>query len=204
MDDIVRVRALAFDIDFTVKKEPKLIQSLLDFIDTQLIGELRPSLVVDSGGGFQLIYLLNKFFNIHLYRPAIDIKQEEINDRIRSLRALIKRIADEFEALLRRQVPSSLPIKIDNMSNLDRVMRLPGTINFPKAEKVARGQVPALAHISCDDYQVKCDIKALRAKSPWKPDRDCDQLKRATPYEPRPNPSMAFISKGKRMLPVHT
>jgi hypothetical protein len=68
-------------------------------------------------------------------------------------------------------------IKIDNMSNLDRVMRLPGTINFPKAEKRDRGQVEALAHIAVD-YQIKCDIYALRAKVPRGP--EAPSVKRST------------------------
>jgi hypothetical protein len=56
-------------------------------------------------------------------------------------------------------------IKIDNMSNLDRVMRLPRTVNYPKAEKRARGQVEALARIEVD-YQCKCGIYAVRKKIP--------------------------------------
>ena len=64
-------------------------------------------------------------------------------------------------------VPTELNeyIKIDNMSNVDRVMRLPGSVNYPKVEKKAKGQVEALAHIY-KDYGVKCDIKALRDATP--------------------------------------
>ena len=80
-------------------------------------------------------------------------------------RRAVTDLATDFEALLRSQVPSSLPIKIDNMSNVDRVMRLPGTINFPKAEKIAKGQAEALAHIVVD-YNVKCDLPALRDHVP--------------------------------------
>jgi hypothetical protein len=86
-------------------------------------------------------------------------------------------------------------IKIDNMSNLDRVMRLPGTVNFPKAEKRARGQVEALAHIAVD-YQVKCDIYALRRKVP-RLLRQVRPVERATPYVPRPNPQWPPSRKAK-------
>jgi hypothetical protein len=69
--------------------------------------------------------------------------------------------------LLRQLIPPDLKeyIKIDNMSNVDRVMRLPGTINYPKAEKVAKGQVPALAHIAVD-YQCRCNVFELRKQVP--------------------------------------
>ena len=64
-------------------------------------------------------------------------------------------------------VPNELNeyIKIDNMSNVDRVMRLPGTINYPKLEKKAKGQVEALAVIF-KDYHHRVDIKALRDATP--------------------------------------
>jgi hypothetical protein len=54
---------------------------------------------------------------------------------------------------------------MDNMSNVDRVMRLPGTVNYPKAEKRAKGQVEALAHIALDNRH-KCDLRELRLHVP--------------------------------------
>jgi hypothetical protein len=125
------------------------------------VGTLRPSLVVDSGGGFQLIYLL---------RDVIDVRTNP------EQRRNITDLSNDFEDLLRAQVPPALPVKIDNMSNLDRVMRLPGTVNYPKAEKRAKGQVEALAHIAVD-YHVRCDLAALRDHVP--------RVHAAPPSEPR-------------------
>jgi hypothetical protein len=51
-NDVIALRALAFDVDFTIKNDPELVKSLLAFIDVHLIGALRPSLVIDTGGGF--------------------------------------------------------------------------------------------------------------------------------------------------------
>ena len=148
-DDIVAIRALAFDIDFKVKKDAELVKTLLAFIDERLITALRPSLVIDSGGGFQLIYLLSSMIDVQSYPHT---------------RRSVTDLANDFEALL-TSLATTLPIKIDNMSNVDRVMRLPGTVNYPKAEKRAKGQVEALAHIIVN-YGVRCDIRALRDHVP--------------------------------------
>jgi hypothetical protein len=182
-EDIIAVRALAFDVDLNIKNDPGLSKAFLAFVDARLTGALRPSLVINTGGGFQLIYLLSEVIEIQLFRPANNPEQEKHNIQVSRLRAAVSRLAHEFEALLRSQVPPEL-IKIDNMSNLDRVMRLPGTINYPQSEKLARGQVEALAHIAVD-YQIRCDIRALRKAVPEGAVAPPVQPKR--PYVPRPN-----------------
>jgi hypothetical protein len=165
VEDIVAIRALAFDID--IIKRPFNNHLLLAFIDAQFIGALRPSLVINTGGGFQLIYILHQPHNVALFRPAINDDQEHANDQAKDDRRNITMLAQDFELLLRQKVSVDLReyIKIDNMSNVDRVMRLPGTINYPKAEKIAKGQVPALAHIAVD-YQCKCNMFELRRQVP--------------------------------------
>ncbi len=185
VDDIIAVRALAFDID--IIKRPFDNKLLLGFVDQHLNAALRPSLVISTGGGFQLIYLLREAIDVPLFRPPTNDEQEDQNEQVKANRSAITRLAQEFETLLRSTVPSELKeqIKIDNMSNLDRVMRLPGTINFPKAEKIAKGQIPALAYIAVD-YQCKCDIYALRAKVPR---LEAPSVRRATAYVHRPNPA---------------
>jgi hypothetical protein len=157
---------------------------LLEFIDSALIDVLRPSLVIDSGGGLQLIYLLEKFIDVRRCRPAVDAIQEDINDTVDINCKAITELAHEFEAWLRPQI-SSLPIKVDSMSNIDRVMRLPGTVNYPKAEKIAKGQVPALAHIA-KDYEAKCDIFALRHAVPR---ISVEPRQHAHPKRPPPPPN---------------
>jgi hypothetical protein len=178
-DDIIAIRALAFDVDFIVKKDPSLVAAFLAFVDAQLVGALRPSLVIDTGGGFHLIYLL---------KEQIDLGSNP------EQRRAVTDLAHDFEALLRTRVPTSLPVKIDNMKNVDRVMRLPGTINFPKAEKIAKGQIPALAHIAVD-YQHRCDIGALRKSVPMIAVAPSAQPKR--PYVQRPNDPWTPYAKAK-------
>jgi hypothetical protein len=153
VDDIIVIRAMAFDIDFFQDA---------DAINTKLTGELRPSKIISTGGGLHLIYLLDKVINVNLYRPAINAEQKQVNAVLVKARTFISQLAHDFEALLSSLFPQ---LKIDNMSNVDRVMRLPGTVNYPKAEKRAKGQVEALAHIVIDN-QIKCDPRQLRAHVP--------------------------------------
>jgi hypothetical protein len=161
IDDIIAIRALAFDIDFTCAKTPEIIAALLEFVDKTLIGDLRPSLVISTGGGYQLIYLIKNIIDIELFRPARIDEQKAVNDKLIAERSATTTLAHEFEAHLRNIIPSDLPIKVDNMSNIDRVMRLPGTINYPKSEKIAKGQIPAIAEIALE-YHHKTDIRTLR------------------------------------------
>ena len=160
VEDIVAIRALAFDVD--IIKRPFDSALLVDFIEREFIETLRPSLLISTGGGFQIIYILENAINVALIADA------EVNERAKADRRAITRLAQDFEFLLRQKIPAELRehIKIDNMSNVDRVMRLPGTVNYPKAEKRAKGQVEALAHIAMD-YTHKCDILELRKKVPY-------------------------------------
>jgi hypothetical protein len=165
IEDIIAVRALAFDID--IIKRPFDNALLVNFIDREFLRVLRPSLVINTGGGFHLIYILHQPHNVALFRPAVNDDQEHANNQAKDDRKNITLLAQGFELFLRQKVPADLRgyIKIDNMSNVDRVMRLPGTVNYPKAEKIAKGQVPALAHIAVD-YQCKCNMFELRKQVP--------------------------------------
>jgi hypothetical protein len=165
VEDIIAIRALAFDVD--IIKRPFNNALLVNFIDREFLGVLRPSFVINTGGGFHLIYILHQPHNVALFRPAVSNDQETANNQAEYDRRNITMLSQDFELLLRQKVPAELRehIKIDNMSNVDRVMRLPGTINYPKREKIDRGQVPALAHIAVD-YQCKCNMAELRKKVP--------------------------------------
>jgi hypothetical protein len=182
IDDIILIRAMAFDIDFTSFERDQ--EAVLSFIDKDL--ELRPSLVVNTGGGFHLIYLLKEFLGVRIYP-----NEKEANDESTRFRSFVTNLGHDFETLLRSKL-KDLPIKVDNMSNVDRVMRLPGTINYPKAEKLAKGQIIALAHI-VKNYSDKYDIADLRSIIPMleKPRNNVQKQ----PFIPRKNSKWTAYKK---------
>jgi hypothetical protein len=81
---------------------------------------LRPSVVIDSGGGVQAFWRLKE--------PVV------INGNL-----------DELEL-----VNKSLELALggDHCWNIDRIMRVPGTINWPDEKKRSKGRVPALAKLA--------------------------------------------------------
>jgi hypothetical protein len=162
IDDIISIRALAFDIDFTSFERDQ--EAVMVFIDKKL--ELKPSLVINTGGGFHLIYLLDKKLstNIRHFKTVKTDEEKELYDDMLRNRSIITLLGHNFETFLRTKLVH-LPVKIDNMSNIDRVMRLPGTINYPKAEKIAKGQPIAQAYIA-KNYYCKHSIGELQSKVP--------------------------------------
>lgn len=153
IDDIIAIRALAFDIDVLGIRDV-----ILKTITEKLTGEITPSLVIATGGGYHLIYILKELINIRLDRPPKNDEQKQQNEIKIHNRSAVTELARDFEHMLRGIFPEW---KIDNMSNVDRVMRLPGTVNHPKLEKQAKGQKPALAQIVLEN-QNRVQIHALR------------------------------------------
>jgi hypothetical protein len=129
VDDIIAIRALAFDIDHCHD---------ISQIENGLSSALRPSVIINTGGGLHLIYLLKKTITVSLYLPPKTDDEKAINKILTDARSAVTNLGNDFEALLSRKFPT---LKIDSMSNVDRVMRLPGTVNYPKAEKRAKAKL---------------------------------------------------------------
>ena len=96
-----------------------------------LAGELEqltcpPSIILNSGNGIQVIYRL---------ADPIEANEEYI--------AAIERLGRRIECALGG---------LENTSNVDRVLRIPGTVNWPNAKKRERGRGPAMTGIifECD------------------------------------------------------
>lgn len=81
-----------------------------------------PTCVVFSGGGYQAYWKLRE-------PVPIDGNQAKADEA--------KRYNEQIELLLGG----------DKCHNVDRIMRLPGTVNWPNAKKRARGQQPGLATV---------------------------------------------------------
>ncbi len=84
---------------------------------------IRPSLIIDTGNGF------GGFWTVAPATAATDDNRLDLKSRNKALREF-------FDA--------------DHCENLDRVMRLPYTINFPNAAKRARGRKQILARVFQD------------------------------------------------------
>jgi hypothetical protein len=80
-----------------------------------------PTLIVNSGGGFQFIYHLN---------PSLPATAENIELVEGISRTLIKKFGGD-----------------SGTWNADRLMRLPGTVNVPTPQKAAQGRKPATATV---------------------------------------------------------
>lgn len=121
-EDIARMAWLHIDIDpragedFDEERE-RALKLLQEY-------EPRPSVIIDSGGGFQGFWKLNQ-----------DVKLE-INGSVSK--------AQELEAY-NQQLEKIF--QGDHCHNVDRIMRLPGSINVPTAKKLKKGRVPTLAHL---------------------------------------------------------
>jgi hypothetical protein len=84
---------------------------------------ITPNLIIDSGGGFQAFWRLRE--------PVL------ANGNIERVERYNQRIAALLGA--------------DHCSNIDRLMRLPGTVNLPDARKRAKGREPAFAQVVYSD-----------------------------------------------------
>jgi hypothetical protein len=60
----------------------------------------------------------------------------------------------------------------DNCWNADRIMRLPGTVNWPNRKKIAVGRMPAMASVISPDDGVAYPLHALAAAFPARPKQE--------------------------------
>lgn len=94
----------------------------LALLQSPPMGVPAPSAIVFSGGGYQGFWRLEKPLEID-------------------------GVPDKYEEAKRYNQQLELIFGADNCHNVDRIMRLPGTINRPDARKQKKGRVPKLAEI---------------------------------------------------------
>lgn len=88
-----------------------------------------PTVIVFSGGGYQAFYRLEEPVPI-----GGDIAQ-----------------AEDFE---RYNIQLERVFGADNCHNVDRIMRLPGTVNIPDAKKLKKGRIAELARVEEFNYNI--------------------------------------------------
>lgn len=133
-EDIYTVPWLHADIDARagepLKDELKRILRLL----TDRCPTPPPTVIIFSGGGYQAFWKLRVPFKT-------DGRLELAEEIARYNRQLVNDLGGDI-----------------NCPNADRIMRLPGTMNFPNAKKLARGRVKAEAEIYSYDESLVFDL----------------------------------------------
>lgn len=86
-----------------------------------------PTVIIDSGGGFQGFWLL---------------EEEQVTGGSEEKAVELEAYNLQIEVLLQG----------DSCHNIDRIMRLPGTVNIPGEKKRKKGRVPALSKVVAADW----------------------------------------------------
>lgn len=142
-EDVARMGWLHIDIDpragEDIKDERTRALKLLQGF------KKKPTVIIDSGGGYQGFWKLDQ--DEYLEIGGSVAKAQE-------LEAYNRQLEMEFGA--------------DHCHNVDRIMRLPGTINVPTAKKISKGRKPVLATlVEWNDvsYPIKDFTPAVRVQT---------------------------------------
>ena len=161
--DVAELIAMQTDIDVPAGEDQtavaeKIVEQLRAFVP-------EPSVIIMSGGGAQAFWILP---------PEDRIKIDGDPAKAEAAECYTRGLEDAL---------SKLGLgKVDACHNVDRIMRLPGTINVPDARKIAKGRKPALAELvhftdvthplsafTPAEPKSKSSAKKQNAKKPVKP-----------------------------------
>ncbi len=132
---------LHVDIDPDGSKDIELEQKrILATLNNPPEGIPQPTFIVYSGGGYQAFWRLDESFMIN----GDEALYEE---------------AKLWNIYLEKNLEG------DSCHNVDRLMRLPGTINWPTQRKEAKGRVPVLATL-VESNPVSYDLNSLKKAVP--------------------------------------
>ena len=122
--EVSTVRFLHVDADLPAGTAPDNVETArAELLAKIKAAPLVPSLIINSGNGFGLFWELAE---------PVTVTAENLED----IKARNVALADQLGG--------------DDCENLDRVMRLPFTVNRPNAKKIKAGRVPVLADIVTD------------------------------------------------------
>lgn len=187
-EDVAAVPALLVDIDCRagepVAEELRRIAALLaDEAELRRRGlPGLPTLVVCSGGGYWAFWFLAE--------PA-----EVGGDLARA------------EAVAARNLAIAQALDGDACHNVDRIARLPGTVNRPDAKKRAKGRTEALAHVEAHDPSRVYELAqfpeartAAAARAITAPTSVGDHVERVSGMD---DPRLARVSDRAKVVIVH-
>lgn len=170
-NEIIAIHMLGFDIDW-IKGDQEArsgfeTRAMNLLMSTETL--IRPSLVVSSGGGIQVLYVLLSPLPVALSCAQVPTAAQAVTDRVAQgyRDDFTKLYADicVFLSVLFEPLIIDGICKIDKLSNIDRVFRLPGTINFPTPVKIEKGATVRLARVVYDEGS-SCDFFQLREAIP--------------------------------------
>jgi len=134
LGDIASVLWLHVDIDPSNDVDPEICrQQAISLLENGKDGIPKPTVVVDSGNGVQAFWRLTDYIKI-------DGNIEKAEDA--------KRYNQRLEVVF----------GADNCHNINRVMRLPGTVNFPNARKRRKGRVARMSSVVWFDKSLAYDL----------------------------------------------
>lgn len=137
-DEIRAMRFLHVDVDPRIKDGSIDDAEHLAKEKTRILALLReklpssippPSGLVDSGGGINALWRLS---------TPVDIATDGLGP---------KEIEARYEEAKRYNLQLEITLGGDNCHNIDRILRLPGTTNWPNKKKLAKGRKSVLATI---------------------------------------------------------
>lgn len=154
-NEIIKIHMFGFDIDYITGNLEQREQFEKRASELVLDNPVKPNLIISTGGGFQVLFILISPLNVAMSNAKIPTEIEAKSDLVAQM------IRDEYSQLygdivamlatcLKEMVIEGL-IKIDRLSNIDRVFRLPGTLNFPTQAKIEKGATVRLAKIVFDN-----------------------------------------------------
>lgn len=194
--EIIKVHMLGFDIDYITGDEAQRIQFEARALSLVLASKIKPSLVVSTGGGFQVLFVLAVPIDVPFSNAKIPSPQEALADALSlSFRDDVTQLYADIVAVLTTILQPMLNeglIKIDKLSNIDRVFRLPGTVNFPSPAKIEKGATVRIAKIIYDENE-NWLWEDLRAATPNV--TKTVVRKDAAPFVERPNQRWTIYNK---------
>lgn len=141
--DIAALAYLHVDIDPRANEDLDGERTRIEALLTSNLpeGVPPPTAIVFSGGGYQAFWKLAE--------PLMLDGSQEAADKAKLWNLSLER---KFAA--------------DSCHNIDRIMRLPGTMNLPNAKKAAKGRVPVIAHLVEADWSRVYDLTLFEKASP--------------------------------------